>query len=308
MLQSFLTSLRSRAGVRWRLLTLLAILLLAGCNGGGGVTGAAPASSSTGGTSSSPTPSTTSVVVSGSVGDGPVTGATVKIYSSSWALLGSTVTDATAGYQASIEVQTGDYPLHLQVSDGVDLVTGTSPDYIMASLLQSPTDQTANINPFTTLIARVADRMSGGLTATNLSRARNVVLAQTGFGLDTHQVPNPFTTAIGNANAAQLVRASEALGEWIRRVRDLSGNSADAVVNALAADLNDGHLDVLAGAGGNARQSPAGGWCRGNHRDGPGPAQHASRDFLQPADRQRAGHDPADHPVTDCPGGCRDAG
>jgi hypothetical protein len=259
MPQSFPQSLRSCTGIRGRLLTLLAILLLAGCNSGGGGTSAAPTSSSTGGSSGSSggstVPATSTVVFSGSVGDGPVTGASVQIYSSSWVLLGTTVTDSSAGYHASIEVQDGDYPLRLQVSNGVDLVTGTSPDYTLASLLQSPTDQTANINPFTTLIAKVAERMSGGLTAKNLSSARNVVLAQTGFGLDTSQVANPFTTVIGNTNAAQLVRASEALGEWIRRVRDLSGSSAGTVLNALAADLTDGYLDGLGATGINPRLS-----------------------------------------------------
>ncbi len=249
-------TIRLSGGLRWRTLLLLAILLLAGCNSGGGGTTTGTSTSSTGGSTPTPTaPSTTTAIFSGSVGDGPVTGATVRVYSSSGALLGTAVTNSTAGFQASIEVQDGDYPLHLQVSNGVDLVTGGAPDYTLVSLLQKPANQTANINPFTTLIVKVAQRMSGGLTAANLNSARNVVLGQTGFGLDTSQVANPFTTVIGNGNVAQLVRASEALGEWIRRVRDLSGSSAATVLNALAADLTDGHLDGLGAGGTNANLS-----------------------------------------------------
>lgn len=231
-------------------LLLSLALVLTGCGGnsasagGGAVPLAADA-----------TPVDTTAVFSGSVGDGPVTGATVQVFSNSGSLLGSVVTDSSAGFTVTIKARGNEYPLRLEVRNGVDLVTGTAPDFTLVSVLLKPSDKQANINPFTTLMTRVAERLPGGLTAANIDQARTLVLNKTAFGLDTRVITNPFTATIDNSNAAQLVKASEGLGEWIRRIRDLSGRAADTVVNALAGDLTDGYLDGLGGTGTDARIS-----------------------------------------------------
>jgi hypothetical protein len=243
------TGLRDPINFIPRLLLLLLILIgLAGCNLGND-----PAALTSGTTAATSGTTTTAVVFGGSVGDGPVTGATVQVYSNTGTLLGTQVTDSAAEFRVTVKARGNEYPLLLKVQDGVDLVTGTAPDFTLLSLLQKPFDKQANINPFTTLMVKVAERLPGGLTSTNVNQARTLVLDQLGFGLNTRVVADPFTVVVDNSNAAQLVKASEALGEWVRRTRDTSGRNAGSVLNALAADLTDGYLDGLGATGTDAR-------------------------------------------------------
>ena len=75
----------------------------------------------------------TNTVVSGSVGDGPITGATVEIYNVKGELVSTETSDSTAAYKSSFKVHSRDYPLLLKVSDGIDLVTGDAPDFELVS-------------------------------------------------------------------------------------------------------------------------------------------------------------------------------
>ena len=76
-----------------------------------------------------------STVVSGSVGDGPIIGATVEIYNVKGELVSTETSDITAAYKSSFKVRQRDYPLLLKVSDGVDLVTGDVPDFELVSIM-----------------------------------------------------------------------------------------------------------------------------------------------------------------------------
>lgn len=219
---------------------LLATALLIGCGGGDGssndAVGAAPAS------------------LSGSVGDGPIVGATVNLYSASGAKLASTTSDQNASYSFNLVVTPQDYPLKLEVVDGTDLVTGQAPDFRMTSVAMSNADSRVNINPFSTLIVGIAESMPGGLNTTSITLAKNIVMNEMSFGLDTAVIADPITAPITAANIAQIVKASEAMGEMIRRTRDsisATGNpvSGDEIVAALAADMVDGIVDGLGGAG-----------------------------------------------------------
>lgn len=237
---------------------LILAALLGGCGGGGGAspdsaaiaTDAARASSTTatsGGTNQN-------ITVSGSVGDGPVTGATVTVYDASGAVLGTMVSDSAAGFRKSFQVRNSQYPLRFVAGGGIDLVTGQAPDFKMVSVMLRPADRTVNINPFSTLIVNTAQRMPGGLNGSNVAAARRTVLGVLGFGLDTSRVPDPITTPIDGRNVAHIVKASEALGELVRRTRDLitaTGRSASgsSVVAALAADLVDGIVDGMGASG-----------------------------------------------------------
>jgi hypothetical protein len=74
------------------------------------------------------------------------------------------------------------------------------------------------------------------------------------FGLDPSVIDDPVTKRISSKNIAQIVKASEALGEMIRRTRDqitASGRpvSGDDIVNAIAADMADGFLDGMGATG-----------------------------------------------------------
>jgi hypothetical protein len=222
---------------------VLATQLLA-CGGGGGSS-----------TSDADESVINDVAVSGSVGDGPVTGATIEVWSSKGKMIGTMTSDNTASFNSNLKVRGNDYPLLLKVRGGIDLVTGKAPDFQMVSVMQKPSEKWVNINPFTTLIVKIADAMPGSM-ATNISAASDIVLEKLGFGFDPNIIADPILTEITNANVAHLVKASEALGEMVRRTRDLvsgAGNamSGDAVVAAIAADMTDGFLDGQGRSGAN---------------------------------------------------------
>jgi len=188
------------------------------------------------------------VTIGGSVGDGPVTGSTVTVYNASGDVIDTIVSDSHAKYQARIKAKGRDYPLRLEATGGTDLVTGRAPDFEMVSVIAHPSIKTANINPFSTLIVQVAEQLPGGLDANNVSTATTVVMDKLSFGLDSNRVSDPVTSDITDSNVSHVVKASESMGEMIRRTRDqiqTTGNmlDGDAVMAALAADLTDGVLD-----------------------------------------------------------------
>jgi hypothetical protein len=199
-----------------------------------------------------------SVDVGGSVGDGPVTGATVEIYNKNDQLISSAVSDTTASFKSRVKAKGKNYPLVLEVVGGVDLVTGMEPDFQMLSVMLNPSNKQVNINPHSTLIVMMAEYMSGGLNSANVDTAKSIVLDKLGFGFDTNVMPDPITTPVTELNVANLVKSSEALGEMVRRTRDqltAAGTviSGDGVMQAIAADMTDGYLDGV----GAADASPA---------------------------------------------------
>ena len=194
------------------------------------------------------------VDINGSVGDGPIVGATVEIYNHNGKLLSSVMSDVAASYAFNIKTKGHDYPLLLKVSGGTDLVTGNVPDFQLISVAMSPSERSVNINPFSTLVVKMAQSMSGGVDAANVSASKAIVTGSFAFGLDPSVVSDPVTSTISESNVANIVKASEALGEMVRRTRDAlltAGTvvSGDAVMAAIAADLTDGVLDG-SGAGG----------------------------------------------------------
>jgi hypothetical protein len=198
------------------------------------------------------------IVLAGSVGDGPVTGATVEVWSSSGRLISTVKSDNTASFNSRIRVWRSSYPLTLKVRGGFDLVTGNEPDFQMTSVMLDRYSRAVNINPFTTLIVRIAASLPGGLNAANIGAAQAIVTRRLGFGLDPDMIADAISTPITDANAASLTKASEAMGEMIRRTRDQIAatgrdTSGDAVLYALAADLQDGNLDGQGAAGTDPR-------------------------------------------------------
>ncbi|MDB4516766.1 hypothetical protein N9089_04125, partial [Crocinitomicaceae bacterium] len=200
------------------------------------------------------------VVVSGSVGDGPVTGAIIAVYSKTGKLIGVTTSDTTASFQHTFKVKGKEYPLLLEVNGGVDLVTGVEPDFQMLSVMMRPSDRQVNINPFSTLVVMIAQSLPGGINSGNVNQAKDFVTDKLGFGLDLNVVSDPITATINESNVSNLVKSSEALGEMVRRTRDRiteAGTvlSGDDVMAAIAADMTDGVLDGVGGAGTDARLS-----------------------------------------------------
>ena len=160
----------------------------------------------------------TQTTISGSVGDGPIVGGTVVVRDVTGAIVATDKSDTHANYHIGVNVGNHRYPLTITVMDGIDLVTGNTPDFaLIATVLAPGSSQTANLNPFGTLAVEVARNMVGGLSQENLDRAIETVMATQNSGLDTTHIPNPITSEITSENSAYIIKSSEALGETVRR-------------------------------------------------------------------------------------------
>ncbi|MGB7931446.1 MAG: hypothetical protein WCH04_04375 [Gammaproteobacteria bacterium] len=125
-------------GIYRVLLTVMLAVQLVACGGGGGGAGGSADVAS-------------DVRIGGSVGDGPVTGATIVVYADNGDELGSMTSNSNASFQSTVSARKRDYPLLLKSTGGFDLVTGAEPEFEMLSVMLSRTDNQQNINPFTTI-------------------------------------------------------------------------------------------------------------------------------------------------------------
>ncbi|MEQ8208156.1 MAG: putative Ig domain-containing protein, partial [Woeseia sp.] len=197
---------------------------------------------------------TSSHRISGSVGDGPVTNAEIRVIASDGTSLGVVMSDANADFDVEVSTVASDYPLSLLGLGGTDLVTLTSPDFDLKSMVRSSTTASvANLNPFTTIAFEAATDMSGGVNATNMDNALRTVHLKLNSGLSTLGNSTTMEAAFDESNVAEIVRASETLGEAVRRTRDAlvaSGHSANgnSVVVSVGSDLIDGVLDGRGGS------------------------------------------------------------
>ena len=211
-------------------------LALVSCGGGGGEP-----------------PGAATTTISGSVVDGPVTQSTITISDADGAVILSTLSDEQANYAAAIPADAL-YPLTITARGGTDLVTGGAPQFTMVSTVLEPSEQTANVTPFTTLIVRCAQALPGGLTADNLATTKRSILDHLNFGFDRTNTADPLSTPVSPGNVANVVKASEALAEMVRRTQATLAESGrrlteDDVLVALAGDMVDGIVD---GRGWNA--------------------------------------------------------
>ena len=237
-----------------KLLSLLTLSLLLGITGCGDFDSAFQAS----GDSWRNSNELFTAQVAGSVGDGPIVGATLRVFSSSGELLMTTSSDNTADYSLRIRTQGRNYPLTIVADGGTDIVTFREPDFKLVTTVMKPGNgQIANLNPYSTLIVK-ASQHAGGINEENIAKATEAVVSRYGFGLDPALVPDPLFTRMDDYNVHLIVKASETMGELIRRVRNalwavnfevegadgqLRLIDGDDVVKALAADLVDGWVD-----------------------------------------------------------------
>lgn len=215
---------------------LLSFVIQAGCIAEG---------DSSGGSSSS---GTVTSAFSGSVGDGPIVGATLKFRDRDGNLIHTAESDQYAKYATELTADRSAYPLTVEVEGGIDLVTGREADFKLTSVIDDPANDNININPYTTMITETARSMPSGLTKSNIASARDIVMDEMNFGLDSTLVNDPIKTRIHDDNVVNITKSSEAMGEMIRRVRaSLSGtgavNNEDDVVRTIATDLADGAFD-----------------------------------------------------------------
>jgi hypothetical protein len=197
--------------------------------------------------------------VSGSVGDGPLVNASVTIRKKNGEELASFKSDGSASYDVALSVSERHFPLLIDATGGTDLVTGTSPDFVLKSAVLSARDTvTANVNPFSTIAYELAKDLNGGVTRDNLLAAEDIVAMSMNSGLSTLVASGPLQTPIDGSNVSEIIKASEVLAEIVRRTRDAlngagQGVSADDVIEALAADLIDGVIEGNGGARADAR-------------------------------------------------------
>ncbi len=207
--------------------------------------------------------------ITGSVGDGPIVRGTVIFYDANGEIVSISTnrrgsrsgpkSDDEANYYLKLNLSPSQFPITASVSDGTDIVTGMSPDFTLVStVLKKGGTSIANLNPFGTLAINIAKKMDGGLTPTNLDLAIRIIHESQNFGLDSELIYNPIKTKVTKANAAVIVKASEALSEVIRRTRDAlmtmgQPTGADQVLEAMGSDLVDGFLDGVGPSGTDSR-------------------------------------------------------
>lgn len=198
-------------------------------------------------------------ILGGSIGDGPVINADVFLFDRSGGLISTRTGNTFANYQ--LRIPSGvPYPVRVEAIRGTDLVTGTPLDFTLKAVALTSTQSRSNLNPYSTLVVEMARVMTNGVTPTNVATATGIVVREFNFGLRTATVPDPMRTAMTTQNIANIVRASEAVGEVVRRTRRALARagysrSHDAVVLALAADLRDGRLDGRGASRTDARVS-----------------------------------------------------
>ncbi len=212
----------------WQLVALTLMFTLTGCGGGGG--------------GDTTTEAGSPVTLSGSVGDGPIIGARISVRDAEGVELATAISDGFAKYRVSLPPHAR-YPLTIVASGGTDLVTNAPPTFDLISAALDRDEATANLSPFSTILVQTARAMPGGMTSQNVSQAQAHVLRWLNFGLDPELVPDMLHTPVDAANVANVVKASEALGEMVRRTAAHLGLDEDHVLETLAGDVSDGYLD-----------------------------------------------------------------
>ncbi len=202
--------------------------------------------SGTGAITQQETPSA-SLVVSGSIGDGPVVGASISLTDNKGQLIATTTSDSNTNYTVTIPVDS-EFPITISATGGLDIVTNMPLDFQMYSIVEDKNNETANINPYSTLIVKTAMNMNGGLTPSNIRTAKQKVTQRLNFGLDLTLVPDPISTQITEDNVANIVKSSEVFAEMIRRTSNALlivgvASNEDKVIEALSADMTDGLID-----------------------------------------------------------------
>ena len=192
-------------------------------------------------------------VLTGSVGDGPIVGAKVRVLAKDGTKLAELESDGSAGYTVTVRTKGKYYPLTLDARNGVDIVTNLTPDFdLFGAALEPSKKSVANINPFSTITYELARDMVGGISKSNLDNAQAVVSEALNSGLSTLVETGPMSTPIDTTNIAEIIKASETLGELVRRIRDLQqmhnrAASGNSVIRAVASDLTDGVIDGRGG-------------------------------------------------------------
>lgn len=197
--------------------------------------------------------------LTGSVGDGPAAGASVTITAATGQLLAETKSDDTGRYAVALTVAEDRTPLFIEAIGGTDIITNEPPDFTLLSAAWKVGEETtANVNPFSTFAVEIARDLNGGLTADNLARGQEIIVGALGNALTSLAETGPIETLIDETNVAEIVLASEATGEIVRRTRDALNaagyrTTGDQIVQRLGSDLVDTVIEGKGGARADAR-------------------------------------------------------
>ena len=89
--------------------------------------------------------------LTGSVGDGPIVGATMRVLANNGTTVATLESDSTAGYNITVRTKGKLYPLTIDARSGIDLVTNLGPDFDLSGAVMEPSKKSvANLNPFST--------------------------------------------------------------------------------------------------------------------------------------------------------------
>lgn len=227
--------------------TALAVAL-GGCGGGGG--GGGPFEPS-------PPPDPAATTITGSVVEGPVSGATVTAYpimgGTLGTALGTAVTDANGAFVMPMATTGG--PLMLQIAGGsyIDEATGArvtfAPGQMMTTVLSSLASGTASVQvtPLTAMAQAMAAGMPGGLTAANIDAANAAIGAYFMVGDIVHTPPvNPLVSGSGTGVAVPMANYGMALAAMAQYAKS-NGVPSSSFVGFMMQDAADGVLDGKAG-------------------------------------------------------------
>ena len=192
--------------------------------------------------------------LTGSVGDGPVAGSSMRVRRNDAEVLEEFTSDTYADYEALVKTKGSYYPLTVEARNGTDLVTNLPPELTLYACVPNPGNKTtANVNLFSTLALEIARDMSGGINSNNCGKAEQLAVEVFNGGLTSLESSGPSSTKIDSSNVAEIVKASETVSEIVKRTRDYQqmfgqSLSADQIMEALGSDAIDGVIDGRGGS------------------------------------------------------------
>jgi hypothetical protein len=184
--------------------------------------------------------------LSGSVGDGPVINADIRVVDANGDLVVETTSNLNAAYQLDIPDGTP-LPVIASAAGGTDVVTGRGADFPLQAVAFESGSLTLNMTPYTTLALKIA-QCRNDLNPNGVAAAWEILHERLNFGWRRSLVADPMRDAINAGNAATVLLSNEALGELVRRTEIALTNAgveitAEGVIAQLACDLADEQLD-----------------------------------------------------------------
>lgn len=231
-----MSSTRWTRGLRRWLPAACFFLALSGCSDGG---------------SDRPVTAPEAIAIAGSVGDGPVVDAALSFVDAAGTLIGQANSDDQARYEFVVPAKTL-LPVKVVASGGRDLVSGRPLDFDLVGVLgpdQASSASTLNLSPQSTLTVNAVECSGQPLSYRNLTAMWSELRGRIGMGLSAQALPDPMFDPIDRDNVADIVLASEALAEAVRRTARALDDVADVasvneLVRSLACDLGaDGVVD-----------------------------------------------------------------